>query len=143
MAHARDFCQDLPLQILASHLEIIVLRNIRDADDQYAHFPTGTMNSSWRNMNEGTFRNRVFDSVENHAAGTFDNVVKLRRALVVMELRAVNIYRMNPCRWLQKNVLAANEAITPTTSAALPGGVALVPNQERAGNLVRLMNAIH
>jgi hypothetical protein len=49
-----------------------------------------------RDVDEGAFAHGLFDAVEHDGAAAFEHVVELRGALVVVQLRAVDVHGMRP-----------------------------------------------
>ena len=45
------------------HLKIIILRNVRDADDEDAHLATGTVDDAGRDVDEGTLADGLLHAV--------------------------------------------------------------------------------
>jgi hypothetical protein len=80
-------------------LEVVVIGDVRDADDQNPHPATSTVNDTGRDVNERTFGDGLFDPIENDAAVAIENIVELGGTLVVMELGAVNVHSMSPGCW--------------------------------------------
>ena len=74
----------------------IVIADVRDADDKDTHPTFGSVNDSGRNVDEATFADRMFFAVEHDAAFPFQDVIQLRRHLVVMLFRTVDVNRVDP-----------------------------------------------
>jgi hypothetical protein len=119
---------------LPFHLKIIILRNVRDADDEDAHFATGTVDDTWRDVDEGTLADGMFDAVEHDRAAAFEDVVDLGGALVVVKLRAVDVHGMRPGGGVQIGVFTTDQSVPPAAGAALSRRVAFMTDELRAGS---------
>jgi hypothetical protein len=117
---------------LPRHLKIIILCDVRDADDEDAHFATSTVDDAGRDMDEGTLADRLFDAVEHDGAASFEDVVEFGGALVVVEFRAVDVHGMRPSGGVQIGVFTADQSVPPATGAALTRRVAFVADKKRA-----------
>jgi hypothetical protein len=81
---------------LPLNLKIIILSDVRDADDKDAHLATGSVDDAGRDVDEGTLADGLLDAVEHDGTATFEDVVELGGAFVVVELRAVDVHGMCP-----------------------------------------------
>ena len=77
---------------LLRYLEAVVIGNVRNTNDEYAHPSTGTVNNIWRNVDESSLRNRLIDTVKDHTATTVENVIDFCGTLVKVEFDAVDIH---------------------------------------------------
>ena len=77
-------------------LEVVVIGDVRDADDEHAHPAKRTVNDAGRDVDEGTLGNRMLDAVQNDAAAAVEDVVQLGGTLVKMELGAVDVHGTRP-----------------------------------------------
>lgn len=121
------------MYVLASflHLEIIILRDVGDADDEDAHLPTRTVHHAGRDMDEGSLEDRLFNTIKQNDASSFEDIVEFGGALMVVELCSVDVHRMRPGRRRQAHIFATDQTLPPATGAALTQCVAFVADQQR------------
>lgn len=110
-------------------LIIIVFGDVGHADDEHAHLSTRTMYDAGRDVDEGAFADGMGDAIEQHLTTTFQHIIELGGALVIMQARTINIYSMCPCGRVEGCILMADESVTPAASAALTRGVALMADE--------------
>jgi hypothetical protein len=72
-------------------------------------------------------------AVQQDAAFTFEHVIKLRAAFMIVQLRAVNVHCVSPSRYTCTRILAADEPVPPATSAALLRRFSLMPDEQGSG----------
>ena len=58
------------------YLEAVVIGNVRNTNDEYAHPSTGTVNNIRRDVEESSLRNRLINTVKDHAATTVENLIE-------------------------------------------------------------------
>ncbi len=101
------------------------------------------MDNPRRDVKQRALEYRMLHAVEQNAAIPVENVIKLRRSLVIVRFGAINIYRVRPRRRCERGVLAADQAVTPAAGATLARSVAFVADEKRAGSPIRFVGWIH
>jgi hypothetical protein len=76
----------------------------------------------------------MLDAVEDDGAAALQNVVQLGRTLVIMELGSVDVYGVRPRGGGKGCVFATDEPVSPTAGTPFSGCLALVADQDRAGD---------
>lgn len=93
---------------LPFHLKIIILRNVRDANNEDANLTTGTVDDTWRDVDEGTLADGMLDAVDVHG--------------------------MRPGGGVQIGVFTTDQSVPPAAAAALSRRVAFMTDKLRAGS---------
>ena len=106
--------------------EVVVVRDVGNADHQDAHLPSGAMHHAGRDVNQAPLFDRMVHTVQRHGPRPFQHVVELGGAFVVVKRRPINVHRMRPGRRRKGSVFMADEPIPPTAGAAFARGVAFV-----------------
>jgi hypothetical protein len=111
--------------------EVVLVADVRDADDEDAHAPASAVHDSWRDVDDRAAPHRVLDAVEDDASLAVKDVIELGGALVVVRRRAVDVDGVGPRGDVP--VLLADEAVAPAAGAALAGRSVFVAHEGREG----------
>jgi hypothetical protein len=114
---------------------IIVIGNVGDPDDEDPHAPPRAVDDAGRNVNERAFCNGFFDSVEDDATLSLEDVIELGGAEMVMKLRPVNIDGVGPGRGREGAIFVTDEPVPPAAGTALARGVPLVTHEDGTGGI--------
>src|SRR5689334_7383351 len=74
--------------------KVVIVGNVRNADDQHAHATSRAMDDSGGDMYQRAFLDRVLQSVQAYRAAAVEDVIELGGTLMIMESGAINIDRM-------------------------------------------------
>ena len=121
--------------LFPSDFVVIVIGNVGDPDYEDPHAPPRAVDDTGRNVNERTFCDGLFDSVEDDATLALEDVVELGGAEMVMEPRPVNIHRVGPGRWGESGIFMTDEPVPPAAGTALARGVPLVTHEDGTGRI--------
>jgi hypothetical protein len=91
----------LKVQFLLPHcFEIVVVRNVWNADDQNPHPTPGTVDDPTRDVDQRPLRNAVLHAVQDDNAAAVENVVQFGGSFVIMKFGTVNIDGVYPSGWV-------------------------------------------
>src|SRR5262249_1065928 len=141
----RSWCLESLMFIgpLRLNFKKVVVGNIRYTDHQYAHPPTGPVHHSGRDVDQSSLGHGLLSSVQKDDTVSLQNIVKLGGALVIVELRSVDVHGMRPRHRSQRRILATDESIAPAAGTSLTLRVPFVTNQEWAGGGLGRVERVH